>query len=124
MFCIEDAFEEILYNYDQIKYIANSYINRRECNVQEFVYHVLSDQWQSKIFPDVIFANSKNSEKRFRLCLRKDEISDSPEDTNEVFKCNMMDHYTDRPSADYRDGKHAALDSMSLAKSLRYYSPC
>ena len=38
-------------NYDPMKLIAHSYINRRECSAQECVYHVLSSQWLRKTFP-------------------------------------------------------------------------
>ena len=56
-----------------MKLIAHSYINRRECSVQECVYHVLSVQWLRKTFPEVIFANSNVPEKQFRVCLKEDD---------------------------------------------------
>ena len=36
-----DAFEKELNNYEQMKSVANAYINKRECSIQECVYHIL-----------------------------------------------------------------------------------
>ena len=44
---------------------ANVYLNKRECSVQECVYHVLPGQWLKKTFPGVTFANSNIPEKDF-----------------------------------------------------------
>ena len=118
----EDAFEKKLDNYNQMKLIAHSYINEKECSIQECVYHVLSGQWLRKTFPGVVFTNRNVPEKRFAVCLREDEISDLPEDSKEIFKRNMMDRYIDRPNADYENGKYAVLDSMRFVEFLRYYS--
>ena len=118
----EDSFEKKLDNYSQMKLTAHSYTNRRECSVQERVYHVSSGQWLRKTFPGVVFANSNVPEKRFRACLREYEISDLPQDSKEIFKHNMMDHYIDSPNADYKNGKYGVLDSMCFTKFLRYYS--
>ena len=52
------AFEKELDNYEQTKSVANAYINKRECSIQEFIYHILPGQWLRKTFPNVIFANS------------------------------------------------------------------
>ena len=81
---VEDAFEKKLNNYNQMKLIACSYINRRECRVQEYVYDVLSGQWVRKTFPGVVFANSNVLGKRFRIRLREAEISDLPEESKEI----------------------------------------
>ena len=118
----EDAFEKKLDNYNQMKLIAHSYINGKECSVQECVYHVLSGPWLRKTFPGVVFTNRNVPEKRFGVCLREDEISDLPEDSKEIFKRNMIDCYIDRPNANYENGKYAVLDSMCFAEFLRYYS--
>ena len=61
----QDVFEKELDNYEQMKSVANAYINKRECSIQECVYHILPGQWLRKAFPDVIFANSNVLEKHF-----------------------------------------------------------
>ena len=45
-----DAFEKELYNYEQMKLVAKAYINKRECNIKECVYHILPGQWLRKTF--------------------------------------------------------------------------
>ena len=62
---VRDAFEKELDNYEQMKSVANAYINKNECSIQECVYHILPGQWLRKAFPDVIFANSNVLEKHF-----------------------------------------------------------
>ena len=41
---VRDAFEKELNNYEQMKSVANAYINKRECSIQEYVYHILPGQ--------------------------------------------------------------------------------
>ena len=77
---VRDAFEKELNNCEQMKSVPNVYINKKECSIQECIYHILPGQWLRKTFPDVIFANSNIPEKRFRLCLAEHEISELPED--------------------------------------------
>ena len=119
---VEDSFEKELDNYNQVKLIAHSDLNRRECSAQECVYHVLSGQWLRKTFPGVVFANSNVLEKQFRVRLREYEISDLLQDSKGNFKHDMMDRYIDRPNADYKNGKYRVLDSMCFTEFLRYYS--
>ena len=71
---VRDAFEKSLNNYEQMKLVAIANINKRECSIQECVYHLLPGQWLRKTFPGVIFANSNIPEKRFQLCLAEHEI--------------------------------------------------
>ena len=71
---VKDAFEKELDNHDQMKSVANVYLNKRECSVQECVYHIFPGQWFRKTFPGVIFANSNIPGKRFRIFLSENEI--------------------------------------------------
>ena len=118
---VRDAFKKELNTYEQMKSVANAYINKRECSIQECVYHILPGQWLRKTFPGVIFANSNIPEKRFRLCLAEHEISELPEDSKKIFKQNMVDRYIDRPNSTSSSGKFAVLDAFCFAKFLRYY---
>ena len=77
---VRDAFKKELNNYEQMKLVANAYINKRKFSIQECAYHILPVQWLRKTFPGVIFANSIIPEKRFRLCLAEREIFDLPGD--------------------------------------------
>ena len=71
---VQDAFKKELDNYEQMESVANAYTNKRECSIQECVYHILPEQWLRKTFPGVIFANSNVPEKRCRVCLNENKI--------------------------------------------------
>ena len=118
---VRDAFEKELDNHEQMKSVANVYLNKRECSVQECVYHILPGQWLRKTFPGVIFANSNIPEKRFRIFLSENEISDLPEDSKNLFKRNMVDRYIDRPDMTSFGGKYSLLNSFCYAEFLRFY---
>ena len=60
---VNDAFEQNLDNYQQMKSAASAYVNKSECSIQECVYHILAGQWLRKTFPGVIFADSNLPEK-------------------------------------------------------------
>ena len=109
---VRDAFEKELDNHEQMKSVANVYLNKRECSVQGCVYHILPGQWLRKTLPGVIFANSNMPEKRFRIFLCKNEISDLPEDSKNLFKRNMVDGYIDRPDMTSFGGKYSLLNSF------------
>ena len=101
---VEDAFEQNLDNYQQMKSVASAYVNKRECSIQECVYHILAGQWLRKTFPGVIFANSNLPEKRYRICRDEKDISELPEDSKDILKRNMIDRYIDRPYATFSSG--------------------
>ena len=106
---VKDAFEQNLDNYQQMKSVASNYVNKRECSIQERVFHILAGQWLHKTFPSVIFANSNLPEKRYRVCRDEKDISELPEDS------------TDRPNFTFSSGKYAILDNFCFAEFLRYY---
>ena len=118
---VRDAFEKELNNYEQMKSVANAYINKRECSIRECVYHISPGQWLRKIFPGVIFANSNIPEKRFQLCLAENEISELPKDSKKIFKRNMVDRYKDRKNLTSSSGKFAILDAFCFAELSQYY---
>ena len=71
---VQDAFKKELHNYEQMESVANAYTNKRECSIQECVYHILPGQWLRKTFPGVIFSNSNVPEKYCRVCLNENKI--------------------------------------------------
>ena len=81
---VRDAFEKELDNLEQMKSVANVYLNKRECSAQECVYYILPGQWLRKTFTDVIFAKSNIPEKGFRIFLSENKISDLPEDSKNL----------------------------------------
>jgi len=81
----------------------------------------MPELWLRKTFPAVTFANSNLPEKRFRVCKSKEELSELPEDSTDVFKRNNLDRYLDRPNATFKGGKYKVLDNMCYAEFLAYY---
>ena len=117
---VQNAFEKELGNYEQIKSVANTYINKRECSIQECVYNILPEQW-FRTFPCVIFTNSTVSEKSVRECLNEDEIFALPEDSNIIFKPNVVDRHIYRLNTTSSGGKFSVLDTLCFAEFSRYY---
>ena len=98
---LKEAFQDKLDNYQQMKSVAQRFVNKRECSIQESVYQVLSGQWLRKTFPGVIFANSNIPEKRYRICREEKDMSQLPEDSRDIFKKNIIDRYTNRPNLSF-----------------------
>ena len=98
-----------LNNQDQMKAIARAYITKRECSIQEAVYHIMPELWLRKTFPRVTFANSNLPENRFKVCL-SEEVKELPEDCTDVYKRNMIDCYISRPGKTFQNGKYKVLD--------------
>ena len=101
--------------------VANTYLNKIDCGVQECVYRVLPERWFERTFPRVISANRNVSEKRFCIFLSKNEIIDLSEDSEDIFKRNMIDRYIDSPNIASFGGKGSILDSFCYAEYLRFY---
>ena len=108
-------------SYEQMKAIARAYITKRECSVQEAVYHIMPELWLRKSYPRVIFANSNLPGNRFRICLSEEEINELPEESTEIFKRNMLDRYLDRPDSAFQNGRFQILDQFCFADFLAHY---
>ena len=113
---VQDAFEKELDNSEKMKSFANAYINKREYSIQECVYYILPGQWLRKTFPGMIFANSNVAEKRFRVDLNGDEIFELPENSNKIFKQNVVDRLIDRPNTTNFGGKFSVLDTLCFSE--------
>ena len=48
-----------------MKSVASAYVNKRECSIQEYVYHILPGQWLRKTIQSVIFANRNRQKNAF-----------------------------------------------------------
>ncbi|XP_066912801.1 uncharacterized protein [Clytia hemisphaerica] len=118
---VQEAFENDLDKYQQMKSIAHAYVSKREVSVQEAVYLSMPELWLRKVFPGVTFANTNVPEKRFRMCLSENE-SELPEDSTSIFKKNMLDRYCDRPTNNYANGIYVSVSKMCYAEFLRFYS--
>ena len=107
--------------FEQMKAIAKAYTTKRECSVQEAVYHIMPELWLRKTFPGVIFANSNLPEDRYRICRNEDEIKEMSKDSTDIFKRNMLDRYVDRPNLTYLGGKYSVLDQFCYAEFFAHY---
>ena len=118
----KEAIENELDEYQAMKTILRAYINKRECSVQEAVYHILPELHLRKIFPGVFFANSNLPEERTKILLTEDELSMLPDNSTEIFRRNNLDRYIDRPDQQFCSGKYSIIDSFCFAEFLAYYS--
>ena len=79
--------------YEQMKTIAHAYSLKRECFLQEAVYHVIPELRLRKVFPTVDNVNSNVPDKRVKLILSKKGLSLLTEDSTDICKLNMVSHY-------------------------------
>ena len=104
--------------FETLKATAKAYSTKRECSVQEAVYHILPELWLRKIFPKVIILNSNVPEKRYRIFKKKCQIDELPEDSTEIFQRNMLDRYLDRPDESFKNGMYREISNMCFSKFL------
>ena len=69
-----------------MKSIARAYASKRECSVQEAVYHIMPELWLRKTFLGVIFANSNLPENRYRMFRSEEEIKELPDYSTDIYK--------------------------------------
>ena len=115
----KEAFENHEDHYRQMRKIANAYSTKRECNIQEAVYHCLPELHLRRVFPKVVFANSNLPDQRFKILKTKKELEDLPDDSEDIFKRNNIDRYVERPKEN--QGKYAALKDLCFAEFLANY---
>ena len=85
-------------SYEQMKVIAQAYAPNWECSVQEAVYHRLPELRLRRVFAGVVNANTNIPEKRCKSFRSQQEISELPDESEDIFKKNMLDRYMDRPN--------------------------
>ena len=114
---VREAYESKLDSYQQMKTVAHAYATKRECSVQEAVYHIMPELWLRKIFPGVLYANSSLPEKRVKMILSEKEISELPEDSVDLYKRNMIDRYVDRPG----HGIYEIVNQLCFSAFIKHY---
>lgn len=107
--------------FEMMTNIAKAYNSNRECSVQEAVYLIMPELWLRKCFPAVYFVNTNLPDQRYRIFKSQNEVEELAEDSEEVFKRNMLDRYSDRPNALYMQGKYAVLNDMCYATFCANY---
>ena len=86
--------------------VVNAYLNKKECSVQECVYHVLLGQWLKRTFRGVIFANSNIQKKDFAFFSVKMKIWFCQRIQKTYSSGNLIDRYNDLPNITYFSGKN------------------
>ena len=76
-----------------MKSVAHADVSKCECSLQEAVYQVMPEIWLRKVSPGVLYANSNIPEKRVRMILCKNEVFESPEDSTDIYKRNMVSRH-------------------------------
>ncbi|XP_066921397.1 uncharacterized protein [Clytia hemisphaerica] len=84
--------------FEQMSKIAKVYNSNRECSIQEAVYLTMPELWLRKCFPAISFVNTNLPDQRYRIFKSKEEIEELPEDSDDLFKRNMLNRYIDRPN--------------------------
>ena len=70
-----------------------------------------------------IFLNSNIPEKRYRVFRNKCLIDEPPEDSTEIFQCNMLDRYLDRPDERFKNGMNRDIRNMCFSEFLSLFYP-
>ena len=118
----KEAFENNMHHHDTMKTIAKAYLSNREYYVQEAVHHVLAELKRRRIFQVVYFVYTNPPEERVQILLSEKELSKLPDNSLNIFKKSNIDHYMERPSATFCNGKYSILDNFCYAEFLAYHT--
>ena len=108
-------------SYEQMKATAQAYASSWECFVQEAIYHCLPELWLRKVFPGVIFTNTNIPENFLKILRSQKEISELPDESEDIFKKNMLDSYMDRLDKKFQNGKFASGTFLKFATMFLLY---
>lgn len=97
---------------EYMKTVARAYLTKRECSIQEAVYHAMPQLWLSKSSPAVIFANSNLPENQHQVFLSQEEVEALPPESINIYKTSMIDRYIDRPNSSFMSGRYKVFDKM------------
>ena len=68
-----------------------------------------------------MYANTNLPEKRLKMLWSQEKISQIPDESEDIFKRNVLDRYMDRPDQLFCNGHYAVLNDFCYAEFLRYY---
>ena len=105
-----------------MKIIVRAYTSKRECSVQEAVYHILPELHLRRVFPAVYFVNTNMPEDRSRI--QEQEIEKLLDGSKNIFERNNIDRYINRPNLSFCGGKYSVLDSFCFAEFVAHYTLC
>ena len=76
----------------------------------------------SRIFPAAYFVNTSLPEEIIQVLLPAKNLSKLPDDSPNIFKRSNIDHYMEKPSASFCNGKYSVLNHFCYVKFLAYYT--
>ena len=68
-------------------------IYARQISVQEVAYLSLPELWLRKLLSSVLYVKTNTLSKRVSMLKSKKEITELPEDSNEIFKSGFLEYY-------------------------------
>ena len=107
--------------YERMIKLAKAYSDHREVSIQEAVYQLMPELWLRKGYPAVSFVSTSLPNERFRMMKTEEEIIEMPEDSDEIFKRNMLDRYVDRPNRTFLRGKFSVCNDLCYAQFTANY---
>ena len=84
-----------------MKSISRAYRTHQLMPVKEGGATNLPEIWLRKTLPAVRFVNSNLSENCYRIFCSEDKIFNLAEDSEDLFKKNLLDRYQNRPNEQY-----------------------
>ena len=82
----KEVLEKNMHHHEFMKKIAKAYLSNQECSVQEEVYHISLELKLRRISPAVYFVNTNIPEEKVQELLSKKELSELPDDIQNIFK--------------------------------------
>ena len=95
-----------------LKKVGAAFLSCREVSAQECVYRCMPELWLRKTFPGIVFVNTGLPQERLRVAKCQEELETLDEDSTDIFKSNIIERYSDRPTA---------LRQLCLAEFAAYY---
>ena len=118
----KDAFENNLHHYEAMKKLLRGQLSKRECSVQEAVYHILPKLKLRRVFPVVCFGNKNVPQEPAQVLLSGKKLNELPDDSANTFRKSNIDWYIDRRNVLLSGEKCSALDDYCYAEFSAYYT--
>ena len=100
---------------DSLKKIGAAFLSTREVSAQECVYRCMPKLWLRKVFPKTLFVNTDFPQNRLRIPKNQDDLDELEDDSTDIFKSNIIEHYSNRPKA------ILSADKLCLAEFAAFY---
>ncbi|KXJ10654.1 ATP-dependent DNA helicase PIF1 [Exaiptasia diaphana] len=100
---------------DTLRKIGAAFLSTREVSSQECAYRCMPELWLRKTFPASLFIATDFPENRIRIAKSQNEIKDLPDDSTDIFKSNIIQRYSLRPTT------NSVIANLCLAQFASYY---